>query len=290
MRGDGAQGEERRLISNGEMIMFDATLTVDSREIANRYLAIWNERDAARRRELIVASFTDDAIYIDPVMQGDGHAGLAAMIDAALAQFPGHHFVLRGDPEGHNDRVRFSWSLLEGGMEPQSEAGTARAAVAHGTDVVIVAEDGRMRRVTGLLDAAPAGPAADTVVPAAGAAGWTAKDFARFWANPDPDRIGTGVAHDAVAYWPGRETPIRGAEGYVRPLRAILERLPDLRLEVAEHASNDDTVFIRWIARATDAGRPLEFTGVDIVRHRNGEVVGNRIFCDHPLIREAALG
>lgn len=65
--------------------------------------------------------------------------------------------------------------------------------------------------------------------------------------------------------------------------------MPGLRLEVAEHASNGDIVFIRWIARGTDRGQPFEFTGVDIVHHKDGQVVGNRIFCDHPLVKEVAV-
>ena len=79
--------------------------------------------------------------------------------------------------------------------------------------------------------------------------------------------------------------PLRGVPEYTRPLRKLLARVPDFRLEVAEHASNGEFIFIRWIAHGTHAGEPLEFTGVDRIRHRNGQVVENRIFCDHPLVR-----
>ena len=33
------------------------------------------------------------------------------------------------------------------------------------------------------------------------------------------------------------------------------------------------------------AGVEDEFTGVDRIRQNNGQVVENRIFCDHPLVR-----
>jgi hypothetical protein len=55
--------------------MTDTTALVDD------YIAIWNETDPDRRRELIAQ------------------------------QFPGHRFELAGAPDAHHDRVRFTWHL-----------------------------------------------------------------------------------------------------------------------------------------------------------------------------------
>lgn len=115
---------------------------------------------------------------------------------------------------------------------------------------------------------------------------WGVEEFATFWAAPDLSRPSDELAPDAVGYWPGRKEPLRGAAEYVKPLVALLERVPDFHLEVAEHATNGEVIFIRWIARGTDRGQPLEFTGVDRIVQRNGQVVENRIFCSHPLIAE----
>ena len=53
----------------------------------------------------------------------------------------------RPGPDLHHDRVRFTWQLHPaGGGEP----------VATGTDYCTVAEDGRLRHVTGFLEQAPA--------------------------------------------------------------------------------------------------------------------------------------
>lgn len=116
--------------------MTDATTVVDS------YIATWNERDPETRRALVSATFAHDADYVDPLMSGRGSEQIDAMIAAAQQQFPGHTFALAAGPDEHNDRVRFSWVLAPGDGEP----------VAGGTDFAVVADDGRLRSVTGFLD------------------------------------------------------------------------------------------------------------------------------------------
>lgn len=114
----------------------------DPHTIAARYLEIWNEADDAGRRDLIRTAWRVDATYVDPLMKGEGHDGIAAMVEAARIQFPGHRFVLLGTPDGHSDFIRFSWSLIaEGG-----------SVVAGGTDIAKVDQDGRIEQVVGFLD------------------------------------------------------------------------------------------------------------------------------------------
>jgi hypothetical protein len=112
--------------------------------IAERYLAVWNERDAATRRAQVAQLFAPDASYADPMMKSRGIDGIDAMIRAAQQQFPGHRFSLHGVPDGHNDVVRFSWTLALEGSVP----------LANGTDVAWIDADGRLRQVTGFLNAA----------------------------------------------------------------------------------------------------------------------------------------
>lgn len=124
--------------------MMDTTSTAAcAAAIAERYLAIWNETDGAARRAMIAGLFAADACYVDPMMAGSGIDGIDSMIGAALQQFPGHRFSLHGTPDGHHDVVRFSWTLAPGGAPP----------VAQGTDVARVDGGGRLREVTGFLDA-----------------------------------------------------------------------------------------------------------------------------------------
>jgi SnoaL-like domain len=116
----------------------------DAAKIAERYIDLWNETDGHNRKTLIASGWTEDALYVDPMMKGQGHAEIDALIGAVHDRFPGHRFQLDGTPEGHGDRLRFSWTL-----------GAPNAApIAHGTDFGIVAADGRLKSVSGFLDAA----------------------------------------------------------------------------------------------------------------------------------------
>src|ERR1700759_2347052 len=114
----------------------------DATTIAQRYIASWNEPEAHQRRALIATLWTDDASYVDPLMQGHGHAEIDALVAAVHDRFPGYSFALSGQADGYGDRVRFSWTLGQPGEPP----------VAHGTDFGIIDPSGRLRSVTGFLD------------------------------------------------------------------------------------------------------------------------------------------
>lgn len=115
-------------------------------DLAIRYIDLWNETDQDRRRSLLDRTFTPTATYVDPLMSGDGVGAIDGLIAAVHGRFPGARFALRGEPEAHHDRLRFSWRLT-------ASDGTA---IADGTDFGIVAEDGRLSGVTGFLDRAAA--------------------------------------------------------------------------------------------------------------------------------------
>jgi hypothetical protein len=78
---------------------------------AERYLAIWNETDAARRRALIAESWSEAATYIDPLMRGEGHEQINSLVEAVQSRFPGFRFALIGAADGYGDNLRFSWGL-----------------------------------------------------------------------------------------------------------------------------------------------------------------------------------
>lgn len=59
-------------------------------DLIDRYIAMWNETDAERRRALIARTWTEDANYLDPALQGGGPTGIDAMVRGVHERFPEH--------------------------------------------------------------------------------------------------------------------------------------------------------------------------------------------------------
>ena len=104
----------------------------DFAAIANRYIALWNERDPARegsaRRRLDrkrgLRGSTGERRRPRPDQRAHRRRATA---------FPGFLFTLAGPADGYADRLRFSWAL-----GPASEADMIK-----GTDFAVV-EGGRL--------------------------------------------------------------------------------------------------------------------------------------------------
>lgn len=121
-----------------------APVAIDPATIATRYLEIWNERDAGKRRALIAALWADDASFRDPIAAGDGVAGIDQVIEGVQNRFPDFRFRQLGAADGFGDYVRLSWGLgPDGGDTPIK-----------GTDFGLV-EAGRLKSVTGFFDQLP---------------------------------------------------------------------------------------------------------------------------------------
>jgi hypothetical protein len=113
-------------------------------DLVDRYIAIWNESDDERRRDLITRTWTEDSTYLDPMVRGEGRGGIDAMICGVQAQFPGLLFRRTSEVDTHNGRVRFAWEL-----GPQGGP-----ALAGGVDFGVIVGD-RFQTITGFLDFAP---------------------------------------------------------------------------------------------------------------------------------------
>jgi hypothetical protein len=118
----------------------------DVTALVNRYIAMWNETDGVTRRDLIAQTWTEDASYLDPLMNGDGRDGIDAMVAGFQQQFQGVRFRRTGEVDAHHGRVRFGWDLA-----PEDGA-----PLAGGVDFGVVV-DGRLKAIVGFLDFAPAG-------------------------------------------------------------------------------------------------------------------------------------
>jgi SnoaL-like domain len=123
------------------------------------------------------------------------------------------------------------------------------------------------------------------------AAGWTTDLFAEFWATPDLRYIPSIITNDVVGYWPGGRT-VRGGEQYMDALKELLTLVPDLRLEVGEHAMSADGEFgfSRWVMHGTGARGPFELVGMDRTRVRDGLVCDNYVFFDLAQFEELVGG
>ena len=71
-------------------------------DIAQRYLAAWNETDPAARQERVAALWAADGRYVDPLADVRGREQIAGLIAAVQDQFPGFTFRLAGDVDGHH--------------------------------------------------------------------------------------------------------------------------------------------------------------------------------------------
>lgn len=115
---------------------------------------------------------------------------------------------------------------------------------------------------------------------------WTPENhFAAFWSDPNPGGPNSRLAPDVVGHWPGGTT-VRGVDAYNDQLRRVIALMPDVRLEVIEHAINEDIAFIHWIGHGTGKKGPFEMHGIDRLRFRNGQIVENMVSFDTALFRE----
>lgn len=150
--------------------------------VVDRYLAVWNEPDETARRAALDELFADGIRYVDPLAAVEGRAGLDALIGAVRQQFPGHAFTPGGPVDGHHDQVRFTWNLTAKAANPANPANAANATnpanaanaanpaspanganpangvepLVVGFDVAELDADGRINRVLGFIDKAPA--------------------------------------------------------------------------------------------------------------------------------------
>ncbi|MCZ0984624.1 nuclear transport factor 2 family protein [Streptomyces diastatochromogenes] len=110
-----------------------------------RYFEAWNATDADALAKAVAAAWAEDGTYTDPLADVRGHEEIAAVIRAAHEQFPGFEFRLTGEADGNHHIARFGWELV-------STDGSAPVA---GSDVITLAEDGRITSVLGFLDRLP---------------------------------------------------------------------------------------------------------------------------------------
>ena len=108
-------------------------------ELAARYVAVWNEPDAAVRDAAVAALWTADARAYTSANEYLGIDAITGRVTAAYDKFvAGQGYVFRplGAAESHHDGVRIRWE-----MAPAAAAD----AVSGGVQFLMLDADGRIR-------------------------------------------------------------------------------------------------------------------------------------------------
>ena len=103
--------------------------------------------------------------------------------------------------------------------------------------------------------------------------------FAARWARPNAESLYDLMHPDTQNLIPPMKEPA-DREGVVAHFREVLQRLPDLQIEVIRWAPTGDAVLLEWKATASVAGQPLSWTGVDRFNIRGDRMYEARVYWD----------
>jgi hypothetical protein len=107
-------------------------------ELVDRYVALWNEPDADRRRTEIVALWAPGGVHFAKSYTCHGYTALEDRVTRSYARSiaPGVHvFRHLGNVESHHDVVRFNWHMA------RRDTGHVAAV---GFEFFVLADDGRI--------------------------------------------------------------------------------------------------------------------------------------------------
>jgi hypothetical protein len=137
---------------------------IDVRDLTSRYVAVWNEPDAALRRTSIQELWTEDGIHVlqppaelrlaaaglgftSAGLEARGHDELEIRVARAYQDFvaPGEFsFRPRENADGLRNVVKFNWEMVPAG---------GGAAAAAGLEILILGPDGRIEADYQFLEA-----------------------------------------------------------------------------------------------------------------------------------------
>lgn len=108
-------------------------------QLVDRYIAVWHEPDALRRRRSVAQLWAEDGIQFTSSHEFRGHQALEERVKAAHEEFVqtgGFLFRRLGEVQGHHDALMFKWEMVPAG------GGNVAAS---GTIFFLLSEDGRVR-------------------------------------------------------------------------------------------------------------------------------------------------
>jgi hypothetical protein len=114
-------------------------IMLDAQDLAERYVAVWNESESARRRQLIVELWVPEGRHYVGVREAIGYDALEQRVTGSHnknVRDGGHRFRAAKDARGLRNIVTFRWEMLRAGEEQ---------VVARGLEVLMVGDDGRFQ-------------------------------------------------------------------------------------------------------------------------------------------------
>jgi hypothetical protein len=133
-RDSGAGGISRR---QGDIDM--ETDTTDIATFVDRYVNIWNEPDADRRRQTIRELWQEDASHLARTLEAVGYDGIETRVANAWQKWvkeKGNVFRLRDGVDGHHGTIKLRWEMLPA---------AGGEVISIGFDFLVLGDDGRIR-------------------------------------------------------------------------------------------------------------------------------------------------
>lgn len=146
----------------------------DFPELIDRYVAVWNEADAAERRRRIRALWSADGATCHRLIEARGYEAIEARVAGSWDKWlsTGNYIFRPKKAVGHHGVVKFDWVMVA------VPAGTIAAA---GLSFLMLAADGRIK-------------ADYQFNPAVNEAGSLAERYLAIWNESDPARRRRGIA------------------------------------------------------------------------------------------------
>ena len=113
--------------------------TIERDSFLTRYMAMWHEPDAVKRRALVQGLWAEGAENLTRNFTAHGLEAIVARVAKAHEEWVARQgFIFRpaGPTDGHNHLIRFTWEMVPRAGGP---------AQARGLDVFVLDGDGRIR-------------------------------------------------------------------------------------------------------------------------------------------------
>jgi hypothetical protein len=111
----------------------------DVKEFVDRYVNIWNEPDAERRRQTVRELWQEDARHLVRTIEAVGHDGIELRVRTAYEKWvkeKGIIFRLRDGVDSHHETIKLRWEMLPA---------AGGEVISIGLDFLVLGGDGRIR-------------------------------------------------------------------------------------------------------------------------------------------------